>query len=116
MCHFIGDGDSSVTKKLNELSPYGPTFQIKKIECVNHLLRNYSSKLTALARNTKFPIRIRKHILANILRFRGDVIKAVKHWKNTDGLSKLEKIKGLVLNCILTEEINFIFKNECFDL
>ncbi|KAL4107279.1 hypothetical protein QTP88_017650 [Uroleucon formosanum] len=90
-----GDGDSSVTKKLNELSPYGPTFSIKKIECVNHLLRNYGSKLTTLARITKYPIRIRKHILTNIFRFRGDVIEAVKHWKNAVGLSKLEKLKEI---------------------
>lgn len=43
----ISDGDSSVTKRLHEISPYGRHFHIKKIECRNHLMRNISSKLNA---------------------------------------------------------------------
>lgn len=35
-------------------------FQLKD-ECVNHLLRNYGFKITALARSTKYPLRVRKH-------------------------------------------------------
>jgi len=67
--YFIGDGDSSVTKRLNDKMPYGPNFHIQKIECRNHLLRNYATRLTVLAKNTKYPLRVRIYILANILRF-----------------------------------------------
>lgn len=74
--------------------PYGPNFIIRKIECRNHLLRNYATKLTTLAKDTKYPLRVRKHILANILRFRGDVTKAVTHWKDTIDITKTDKIKG----------------------
>lgn len=82
--------------------PYGPNFHIRKIECRNHLLRNYATKLTVLAKNTKYPLRIRKYILANILRFRSDVTKAVKHWRKAIDITKLDKIKG---------KVNLICKN-----
>lgn len=94
--NVIGDGDSSVTKRLNEIQPYGPNFHIRKIECRNHLMRNYATKLTVIARNTKYPLRVRKYILSNILRFRGDITKAVIHWRNIIGVTKLEKIKGIL--------------------
>lgn len=40
---FIGDGDSSVHKKLQEMVPYGR--QIEKIECANHVIKNYTKTL-----------------------------------------------------------------------
>jgi len=92
----LGDGDSSVTKRLRDILPYGPNFLIKKIECRNHLLRNYATKLTTVARHTKYPLRVRKFILTNIIRFRFDVIKAAKHWRNTNNLSMAQKIEGFV--------------------
>lgn len=69
-------------------------FFIKKIECRNHLMRNYASKLTIIAKNTKFPLRIRKFILTNILRFRSDVTKAAKHWRDEKNLNMAQKIQG----------------------
>lgn len=44
---LVGDGDSSVYKKLLRSKPYGNTI-IEKIECKNHLLRNFSSRLRDL--------------------------------------------------------------------
>lgn len=41
---MIGDGDSSVHNKLLESRPYGHTL-VQKIECRNHLLRNFSTNL-----------------------------------------------------------------------
>lgn len=41
--HFIGDGDSSVFANLKEKVSYGN--QIKKIECKNHVIKNYTSAL-----------------------------------------------------------------------
>jgi hypothetical protein len=49
---LIADGDSSVHKKLLECRPYGKV-TIEKIECKNHLLRNYCTKLRDLS-NKRF--------------------------------------------------------------
>ncbi|KAL4122792.1 hypothetical protein QTP88_015067 [Uroleucon formosanum] len=62
---LIGDGDSSVTKRLSEILPYGQNFLVQKIECRNHLLRNYVQKLTAMAKKTNYPIDLRKFVLNN---------------------------------------------------
>eukprot|EP00102_Acyrthosiphon_pisum_P019469 XP_016656679.1 PREDICTED: uncharacterized protein LOC107882602 [Acyrthosiphon pisum] len=75
---LIGDGDSSVTKRLHEISPYGRHFYIKKIECRNHLMRNYCSKLTALSKITKYSLQVRKYLLTNMLRFRTQKIKGIQ--------------------------------------
>lgn len=93
---MVGDGDSSVTKRLKEISPYGPNFVIKKIECRNHIMRNYATKLTMIAKNTKYPLRVRKFILTNILRFRSDVTKAAKHWRDESYLTIAQKVQGFV--------------------
>lgn len=42
---LIGDGDSSVMKKLLLTKPYGSDVYIKKIECINHILRNYCNRI-----------------------------------------------------------------------
>ena len=41
---FIGDGDSSVFQKIQEVMPYALRY-VEKIECRNHVLRNYSNNL-----------------------------------------------------------------------
>lgn len=66
-------------------------------------MRNYTSKLTTLARNSKYPLRVRKFIITNILRFRSDVTKAAKHWRNLNDLTMSQKIKG---RCII---LNFFY-------
>ncbi|KAJ8873663.1 hypothetical protein PR048_024493 [Dryococelus australis] len=53
---LTGDGDSSVHRKLLETMPYGPNLIVEKVECENHVLRNYCHKLTDLTKNTKFPV------------------------------------------------------------
>lgn len=78
----LGDGDSSVTKRLNEVLPYGSDFKVKKIECRNHLLRNYCTKLMTLTKRTDYPITVRKCIVKNIIRFRSDITKATDYHLN----------------------------------
>ncbi|CAI6376062.1 unnamed protein product [Macrosiphum euphorbiae] len=63
---LIGDGDSSVTKRLHEIQP-----------------------------NSKYPLRVPKFILKNIYRFRSDVTKAAKRWRNLNGLTISQKMKGI---------------------
>ncbi|XP_029343469.1 uncharacterized protein LOC100570366 isoform X1 [Acyrthosiphon pisum] len=81
---LIGDGDSSVTKRLNEILPYGPSLRVEKIECRNHMLRNYSQKMSALTKRTEFPIAIRKKIADNLVRLRTDVTKAIQYRKSEE--------------------------------
>jgi len=100
MIFVIGDGDSSVMKRLNEILPYGPRFMIEKIECRNHLLRNYISKLKMLATKTEYPVIIPKFIVTNILRFRSDVTKAITYQKNILDKSKNQKIAGNLYNIV----------------
>lgn len=89
-----GDGDSSVTKRLSEIMPYGPSFFVQKIECRNHLLRNYGTKLAALTKNTKYPIQIRKHIQTNAIRFRNAIVKSIEYRNTLHGQTDTEKRLG----------------------
>jgi len=82
--NVLGDGDSSVTKRLNEILPYGPSLRVEKIECRNHMLRNYSQKMSALTKRTEFPNAIRKKIADNLVRLRTDVTKAIKYRKSEE--------------------------------
>jgi len=51
--NLIGDGDSSVIKKLRMIKPYGSDLLVEKIECTNHILRNYSTRLRDLSTKRK---------------------------------------------------------------
>jgi len=96
LCLFVlssGDGDSSVCKRLNEVMPYGPTFLVEKIECRNHILRNYGQKIMNLTRNTEYPGFIQKFITKNLLRFRTAITKAIKYRNQIDE-SHYNKIEG----------------------
>lgn len=61
--HFIGDGDSSVHKILNDAFIYKT---ITKIECRNHLIRNFGTKLIGIV--TKFNVRNRKRVSPEVQR------------------------------------------------
>lgn len=59
---LIADGDSNSLKKILDAHPYDNVV-VKKIECRNHLLRNYSRKIRDLAKDTNAgPLVLRKHI------------------------------------------------------
>ncbi|KAF0691454.1 Uncharacterized protein FWK35_00035195, partial [Aphis craccivora] len=91
---LIGDGDSSVLKKLLEIVSYGPHQLVQKIECRNHILRNYSTKLSALTKNTKYPPYLRRLITKNIIKFCVAIRKAIQYRKNLN-INNIAKIKGL---------------------
>lgn len=73
--------------------PYGPNVLIEKIECRNHILRNYGQKLLGITKKTEYPRFLRKFIIWNIMRFRTAVTKGVKYRKNLSE-SYYEKIEG----------------------
>ncbi|XP_072389723.1 uncharacterized protein [Diabrotica undecimpunctata] len=85
---LVGDGDSSVYNSLCIKKPYGPNILIKKIECINHLLRNYCSRLRDLAAkkiSTKMkPVapELRKRLSSNILRLRLGIKTAIAYRRN----------------------------------
>lgn len=62
---LIGDGDSSVLKKLILSKPYGFHTDIKKIECTNHILRNYINRIVDISNRRKCSIGV---IVPGILR------------------------------------------------
>jgi hypothetical protein len=82
---LIADGDSSVHKKLLECRPYG-NITVEKIECKNHLLRNYCAKLRDLSnkrfssKGTLVPVCARKSLKGNIFRLRVAVTCAIMHY------------------------------------
>lgn len=94
---------------MNEVLPYGNDFKVQKIECKNHLLRNYATKLSALAKQTEYPISLRKHILSNIVRFRSDITKATKHHLESD-IPFQQKISGNYFEIVYFEYF-YYFQN-----
>lgn len=105
---LVGDGDSSVYKKLLETKPYGNNMLIKKVECRNHLIRNYVSKLRDLV---KHRVSSKQKIVSPKLRFllknkieklRVSIVSAVKYRNKESTIfsQKIEDLKKDLLNSI----------------
>lgn len=91
----IGDGDSSVYKKILEARPY-KNVTVEKIECKNHLLRNCRKKLTNLTENTALGnCSLRKRVGNKIGKLLGGVKKAVAFRKAEcrDHQSKITQLR-----------------------
>jgi hypothetical protein len=103
-----GDGDSSVLKRLRIAKPYGSDIMIKKVECTNHLLRNYINKLRDIANKRKnsngdrIPGCFRILLQNNLLRLRYAVTEAIRFRKHETGIisyeEKLARLKADVIN------------------
>lgn len=77
---LIADGDSSVFGSLDQLNIYEDQgIVIKKIECVNHLLRNMTKSLKKLAQGSSGPKHLRDILLLRYRRFRSGVSNAVEY-------------------------------------
>lgn len=95
-------------KRLHIAKPYGPNCMIKKVECTNHLLRNYINRLrdiTNKRKNSKgetIPGFLRKTVQTRLLRLRYAVTEAVKYNKNVQENIPYEKrlviLKSDILN------------------
>lgn len=104
---LIGDGDSSVTSKLRMLMPYGPKTLITKIECKNHLLRNFSNKMNLLEKKTNnfkgfVPVMIRQKVSSNSMRLRKAIVGAINRRKCEEDVSQTLRTQNLrndILNC-----------------
>ncbi|KAB0795633.1 hypothetical protein PPYR_12472 [Photinus pyralis] len=99
---LIADGDSSCYKKILDTHPYETTV-VEKIECKNHLLRNFSKKIRELIKDTLAgPLILRKKIKQNQLRLRWAVCKAIS-FRKTEVNPFNEKVGNLkkdIRNCI----------------
>ncbi|XP_077285484.1 uncharacterized protein LOC143910762 [Arctopsyche grandis] len=109
---LVGDGDSSIMKKLMHLMPYGPNIIIQKIECKNHLLRNFCNKLKALGKKTNnnkgyVPVQIRKKVESNVLRMRKAIVGAIHFRKEEENTTQNEKIKNLRMD--IKNSANHVF-------
>ncbi|XP_076656358.1 uncharacterized protein LOC143361003 [Halictus rubicundus] len=76
---LIADGDSSVYKKILDCDPYkAEMVRVKKIECTNHLPRNFCNKLKDIAKTTP-PGKYRKAVESSVRRMRTDITKAAEY-------------------------------------
>ena len=96
---FIGDGDSSVERSIKECMPYAPQ-QVEKIECRNHLIRNFMSKLQDDIWNAKGKAKlgsseIRTYCEKNAGRIVKAIYGAIRYRRSEDGLSEIKKIEHL---------------------
>jgi hypothetical protein len=106
---LVADGDSSVYHKILEARPYGPLI-VDKIECRNHLLRNYCTKLREISattvkdKNIQFEksvhLKLRKMIKLSVLRLRSAVTKAITYRKSQTGdlKTKIRNLEKDILN------------------
>lgn len=96
---LIADGDSSTYKSILDARPY-KHLVVQKIECINHLLRNYSNALMALSQDKGYPMQLRKLVKDRIMRFRTGVKKACEYWgcQNLGTDLKVELLKKDILN------------------
>ncbi|CAH2083550.1 unnamed protein product [Euphydryas editha] len=97
---LIADGDSSTYKSILESRPY-PDIPIQKIECTNHLLRNYNGKNLTLQKDTAIPLNERKLLnMDRLKRLRTAVRAAIRYRQQDDGSdsNKIENLQKDIIN------------------
>lgn len=80
---MVGDGDSSTYAKILEANPYA-NHNVEKIECRNHILRNFCNKLRAAAKDTKYALAHRKTLTnEKVMSMRKVIVKSIKYHKSS---------------------------------
>lgn len=102
---LIADGDSTTYKILRDYRVYkDPDLVIEKLECVNHLCRNFRSKFGFLEKVCKFDSKLRKQVKPSKANDMCKGVKtAAKHYRNQN-MSLRKKMACLeedVMNCPL---------------
>jgi hypothetical protein len=88
---LISDGDANTYSKILQARPYD-NFTVEKVECRNHLLRNFCNKLSAITTETKYPKKYRNYLTKKrILSMRKVVVEAIKTHKETGNVSSLHQ-------------------------
>jgi len=102
-------------KRLRLEKPYGTNVIIKKVECTNHLLRNYINRLRDISgkrKNNKgdvIPGFYRKVVHDRLLRLRYAVTEAIKYRKLKQTDRTCETILDLLKADITNEPPNHVF-------
>ncbi|KAJ1521748.1 hypothetical protein ONE63_003384 [Megalurothrips usitatus] len=111
---IIADNDSSVYPRLMALQPYGPQCPVKKIECKNHLSRNYRKNLKAIGDRTEFPLLLRKFLQSGFPSRHVKIVNAMwtaaLHWKDSSDYFCQGPKEGevdMVENCLRPENRKF---------
>lgn len=95
---FVADGDSSVYKKILDSRPY-KNLTVQKIECRNHLLRNFINKLKDLTtQKSAGKLENRRLLGKNLLRIRKGIITAIRY----------RKLKNHSIYCLKSDILNSI--------
>ncbi|KAJ8671989.1 hypothetical protein QAD02_003248 [Eretmocerus hayati] len=101
---FIGDGDSNFYKILKSANPYGEwNIMPKKIECTNHLLRNFCKKIDKISKlkptkgRKKYYYEAREVISKKVMTLRQALVGAIDRLRSTTELSSQQKVKRLKL-------------------
>ncbi|XP_072385923.1 uncharacterized protein CLS isoform X1 [Diabrotica undecimpunctata] len=115
--YFIADGDSSTYKKICEAKPYGNNFFIEKIECKNHVLRNFVNRLREQSSKKHssagkaIPLLLRSVLKSNIQRLRTAIDCAVKYHRENNSSDNLkilrlqQDMKTLRITCSVIKKI-----------
>ncbi|XP_046141668.1 uncharacterized protein LOC114881703 [Osmia bicornis bicornis] len=91
---LVADGDSSVYKKILDNDPYKEYMvHIRKIECTNHLLRNFSRKINDIVAKGRYK-ELRAVVKDNALRLRTGIKKAAEY-RFKEKIQLLDQIKNL---------------------
>jgi len=85
---LIADGDSSVYKQILDTRPY-KSLTVEKVECKNHLLRNFCKKLKEISiKKEAGKLQHRKLLQNNILRLRRGIVSAIQYRKQYNKTQK----------------------------
>ncbi|XP_076301597.1 uncharacterized protein LOC143219551 [Lasioglossum baleicum] len=93
---YVGDGDSSVQKRLTDFPPYAGILIVEKVECKNHLLRNVSKKVNEAGNYgaRKFS-KEKKAVRNSVMKFRNAITMAATFHRESNVEWK-DKIAGLI--------------------
>lgn len=106
---MIADGDSSVYHNILQARPYD-NLTVQKIECRNHLMRNYCNKIREIVTTSSRAsvpdidkashIKLRRIIGSRLLRCRAAVTKAIEYRKKEDVINtiKIAALRKDILN------------------
>lgn len=91
---FIADGDSSVYYQIQQKVIYGS--QVKKIECVNHAIKNLGKGLYKLKQDTSISVDGRKFLSKKVIQDIQKYSQKIISISNND----VEKMKENLSNCV----------------
>lgn len=97
---MIGDGNASTYAAILKAKPYKT---VEKIECRNHILRNFCKKLRSLTTETKYVFAHRKMLTnVKILTMRKSIVQCIRHHKASESPRNvaISRLHNDIINCV----------------